>query len=74
MSENTTVEIDICYNDYFMEVYTIEYREYSKLLKALMEDTQKSFKINDKLFLKKELNSVGIAGKGLGFMFMDVND
>lgn len=74
MSEDATVEIDVCYNDFWMEVYTIKYREYNDLLKALYDDNQKSFKIGDKLFFKKELNSVGIAGKGFGFLFMDVND
>lgn len=50
MSGNTTIEIDICYNDYFMEVYTIEYLGYNDLIKALYDDNQKSFKIGDKLF------------------------
>lgn len=74
MSEDNTIEIDVCYNDYFIEVYTIEHRKYKYLLQALGNDTQKSFKIGDKTFLKKELNSVGIAGKGIGFIFMDISD
>lgn len=38
MSEDTTVEIDVCYND---------------LIKALKDDNQKNFKIGNKLFFKK---------------------
>lgn len=49
MSEDTTVEIDVCYNNFWMEIHTIEYREYNDLLKALHDDNQKCFKINDKL-------------------------
>lgn len=35
MSEDTIVEIDVCYNDFWREVYAIEYQEYNDLLKAL---------------------------------------
>ena len=57
-----------------MQVYTIEYQDYEDLIQALENDSQKSFKIGDTTFFKKDLNSVAIAGQGFGFIFMDVND
>lgn len=69
-----TLEIDIAYNDYFMEVYTIDRRDMKYIIPALQDDEQKSFTIGDKTFLKKDLNSVSIADHGLGFIFMDVTD
>lgn len=69
-----TLEIDIAYNDYFMEVYTVDRREMKYIIPALQDDERKSFTIGDKTFFKKDLNSVSIAGHGLGFIFMDVTD
>lgn len=74
MSEDSTIEIDICYNDYFIEVYTIDHRELKCLIQTLANDRNKSFKIGDKTFFKSDLNSVGIANQGYGFLFMDVNN
>lgn len=74
MNENETVEIDVCYNDYFIEVYTIERRYLNTLIQTLGDDSQKSFEIGSKHFLKKDLNSVSIVNHGLGFIFMGVND
>ena len=32
------VEIDICYNDYFIEVFTIEYGDLESLIQSLKND------------------------------------
>ena len=74
MSEDAKVEIDICYNDYWIEVYTIDRQKLESLIQILVTDGIKSFMIDDKTFFKRDLNSVSIANHGLGFMFMDVND
>ena len=68
------VEIDICYNDYFIEVVTIEYGDLESLIQSLKNDKQKSFVLSNKTFFKKDLNSVSIVDHGLGFIFIDVND
>lgn len=68
------VEIDICYNDYFIEVFTIEYGDLESLIQSLKNDKQKSFVLSNKTFFKKDLNSVSIVDHGLGFIFVDVND
>lgn len=74
MSEDATVEIDVGYNDYWIEVYTIDRQELDGLIQTLSNDESKSFMINDKTFYKRDLNSVSIVNHGLGFIFMDVND
>lgn len=48
-----TIEIAICYNDYFMEVYTVDRREMKSIIPKLLDDESKSFKIDDKTFIKK---------------------
>lgn len=58
----------------FMVVYTIEYRDYEDLIQALENNSQKIFKIGDTTFLKKDLNSLAVAGQGFGFIFMDLDD
>lgn len=68
------VEVDVCYKDYFIEVHTIDHLELNPLIQTLANDKQKSFEINDKNFLKKELNSVSIANHGYGFIFTDTYD
>jgi len=74
MSEDAKVEIDICYNDYWIEVYTIDRQKLESLIQILVTDGIKSFMIDDKTVFKRDLNSVSIVNHGLGFMFMDVND
>lgn len=69
-----TIEIDVCYNDYFIEVYTVDPGEMKQIMPDLLDDQKKSFELGDKIFFKKDLNSVSIADHGLGFMFMDVKD
>lgn len=66
------VEIDIAYNDYLMEVYTIDCRELQDLIPILKDDERDSFTIGDKVLFKKDLNSVSIVNHGLGFIYMDV--
>ena len=66
------VEIDIAYNDYFMEVYTIDCQELQDLIPLLKDDESDSFNIGDKIFFKKDLNAVSIVNHGLGFIYMDV--
>lgn len=69
-----TIEVDICYNDYFIEVYTVEHQELKYLIQTLADEECKNFNIGDKSFMKRDLNSVSIANHGLGFIFMDVKD
>ena len=45
-----TLEIDIAYNDYFTEVYTVDRREMKYIIPALLDDERKSFTIGDKFF------------------------
>lgn len=45
-----TLEIDIAYNDYFIEVYTVDRRDMKYIIPALQDDEQKSFTIGDKTF------------------------
>ena len=66
------VEIDIAYNDYFMEVYTIDCRELQDLIPILKDDERDSFTIGDKVLFKKDLNAVSIVNHSLGFIYMDV--
>jgi hypothetical protein len=68
------IEIDIAYNDNFIEVHTTEDAELKYILKELATDSDKSFKIGNKVFWKKDVNSVSIVDHGLGFIFEDVTD
>ncbi|MFW3497328.1 hypothetical protein [Aerococcus viridans] len=53
MTVQDVVEIDICYNDYFIEVFTIEYGDLESLIQSLKNDKQKSFVLSNKTFFKK---------------------
>ncbi|MBM6615560.1 hypothetical protein JTF06_11760 [Desemzia sp. RIT804] len=44
------IEIDIAYNDYFIEVCTVDRREMKYIIPALLDDESNSFKIGDKTF------------------------
>lgn len=67
-----TIEIDIGYNDYFIEVYTIKCQELDNLIHELATDNNKKFNIGEKTFFKKDLNSVSIVDHGLFFTYMDI--
>ncbi|GAB2499778.1 hypothetical protein GCM10008929_20430 [Alkalibacterium psychrotolerans] len=68
------IEIDVAYNDYFIEVFTVDPKEMKKLIPVLSDESHKSFQLGEKTLFKKDLNSVSIAGHGLGFIYMDVTE
>lgn len=73
MSEQI-IEMDIVYNDNFIEVHKTKTTELKYILKELTTDIDKSFKIGDKFFWKKDINSISIVDHGLGFMFAEVTE
>lgn len=48
-----TVEIDACYNDYFIEVHTVGRQEMKYIIPNLLDDERKSFDLGEKTFSKK---------------------
>lgn len=69
-----SIEIDVAYNDYFIEVFTIDRKEMKELIPVLSDKQYKSFRLGEKTLFKKDLNSVSIVDHGLGFIYMDVTE
>jgi hypothetical protein len=69
-----TPKIYITYNDDFIEAHEIEYSELKYTLKELATDSDYSFRIGDKMFWKKDINSVSIVNQRLDFNFSDVTE
>jgi hypothetical protein len=49
------IEIVVCYNDYFIEVYTVDTREMKKIMSDLLDDQKRNFKLGDKKIFSKEI-------------------
>ncbi|MGP6147161.1 acyl-[acyl-carrier-protein] thioesterase [Jeotgalibaca sp. A122] len=65
------IEIDLGYEDTFIEVYTVDNDEFKQLIPTLIDDDITHFNISEKEFSKKEVNSLSIVNHGLGFMFFE---
>lgn len=65
--EGKMYELDVCYTDYYIEVYEIEISELSSFVKKLIDESIPTFEIEEKVFLKKEINSIGFGSWGVLF-------